>query len=307
MVMDLLQVRDVGRIGNPSNVVGRVINPSESVAQIGSPSDDDNSRNAIPTYKILQSLKRHTARQANKLLRRSGTFWQDESYDHVVRDENELERIIWYVLMVRSQQPAESRIGKFLGEMAMDLLQVRDVGRIGNPSNVVGRIGNPTYTGTHINYYFVCHRKLWLFAHGIGMEHTSDTVLLGKLIDESSYERKDKGIDIDGAIVIDWLDDKTGIIHEVKKSDKMEVAHQWQVLYYLWYLKQKGVNNLKGEIDYPKLKQKAYVELTPEREAELMKIIEQVGAVIHQERPPDRINKRFCKTCSYFELCWTNQ
>ncbi len=191
--------------------------------------------------------------------------------------------------------------------MAMDLLQVRDVGRIGNPSNVVGRIGNPTYTGTHINYYFVCHRKLWLFAHGIGMEHTSDTVLLGKLIDESSYERKDKGIDIDGAIVIDWLDDKTGIIHEVKKSDKMEVAHQWQVLYYLWYLKQKGVNNLKGEIDYPKLKQKAYVELTPEREAELMKIIEQVGAVIHQERPPDRINKRFCKTCSYFELCWTNQ
>jgi hypothetical protein len=26
-----------------------------------------------------------------------GTFWQDESYDHCVRDDDELERIIHYV------------------------------------------------------------------------------------------------------------------------------------------------------------------------------------------------------------------
>lgn len=61
-------------------------------------------RNDIPTYngkplfRILQSLKRHTATDCNRLLRRSGAFWQDESYDHVVRDEEELERTIWYVL-----------------------------------------------------------------------------------------------------------------------------------------------------------------------------------------------------------------
>jgi len=47
---------------------------------------------------ILHSLKRHTARQANLLLGRTGVFWQDESYDHVIRDEAELERIIKYVL-----------------------------------------------------------------------------------------------------------------------------------------------------------------------------------------------------------------
>jgi putative transposase len=47
---------------------------------------------------ILQSLKRHTARQANLILGRSGAFWQDESYDHIVRDKAELERIIKYVL-----------------------------------------------------------------------------------------------------------------------------------------------------------------------------------------------------------------
>lgn len=51
-----------------------------------------------PVSKIMQSLKRHTGLEANKILRRRGAFWQDESYDHVVRDSEELERIILYVL-----------------------------------------------------------------------------------------------------------------------------------------------------------------------------------------------------------------
>lgn len=172
-------------------------------------------------------------------------------------------------------------------------------------------------TGTHINYYFICKRKLWLFSRGLQMEQTSDTVLLGKLIDESSYERKDKAIDIDGTIVIDWIDDKNGVLHEVKKSDSMEDSHRWQVLYYLWYLKQKGVkiaddklqmaDGVRGEIDYPKLKQKVEVVLTPEKEAELLEIVQRAEQVMSQEQPPERISKKFCKTCSYFELCWTNQ
>src|SRR5688572_12801582 len=47
---------------------------------------------------ILHSLKRHTARQSNLILKRSGSFWQDESYDHIIRNEVELERTIKYVL-----------------------------------------------------------------------------------------------------------------------------------------------------------------------------------------------------------------
>ena len=55
-------------------------------------------RNDIPLYKILQSLKRHTARQSNQLLNREGAFWHAESYDHVIRNGEELERTLWYVL-----------------------------------------------------------------------------------------------------------------------------------------------------------------------------------------------------------------
>ncbi len=47
---------------------------------------------------IMHSLKRYTARKANKILMRSGPFWQDESYDHVIKDDAELERIINYVV-----------------------------------------------------------------------------------------------------------------------------------------------------------------------------------------------------------------
>ncbi len=51
-----------------------------------------------PLFRILQSFKRHTAHKANVLLNRTGAFWHSESYDHLVRDNSELRRIIWYVL-----------------------------------------------------------------------------------------------------------------------------------------------------------------------------------------------------------------
>ncbi len=63
----------------------------ESVGQIANLSDK-------PVSKIMHSLKRYTAREANKILKRHGPFWQDESYDHVIRDSEELERTVEYVL-----------------------------------------------------------------------------------------------------------------------------------------------------------------------------------------------------------------
>lgn len=47
---------------------------------------------------IMQSLKGYTAREANKILCRSGSFWAAESYDHTVRNDAEFERIVKYVL-----------------------------------------------------------------------------------------------------------------------------------------------------------------------------------------------------------------
>jgi len=55
-------------------------------------------RSDASLYRILQSLKSYTAREANAILGRSGAFWHHESYDHVIRDNSELERTAWYIL-----------------------------------------------------------------------------------------------------------------------------------------------------------------------------------------------------------------
>lgn len=52
----------------------------------------------IAPYRLVKSLKGATAREANKLLRRTGKpFWQKESYDHWVRDRAEFGRVRAYI------------------------------------------------------------------------------------------------------------------------------------------------------------------------------------------------------------------
>jgi len=54
----------------------------------------------VPVSKLMQSLKRLTAREGNRILGVTGQpFWQDESYDRLVRDEVEFERIANYIDM----------------------------------------------------------------------------------------------------------------------------------------------------------------------------------------------------------------
>jgi CRISPR-associated exonuclease Cas4 len=159
------------------------------------------------------------------------------------------------------------------------------------------------YTGTQVNYYFVCHRKLWLFSHGLNMEHTSDTVYMGKLIGEETFVREKKELLIDGFMKVDFIG-SDGLIHEIKKSDRVEQAHEYQLLYYLYNLKKKGITNIRGEINYPRLRKKISVELTLEKEAKIWSILRGIQEIIHSEDIPERLKISFCRKCSYYELCW---
>ena len=48
--------------------------------------------------KLTKSLKSITAKRANAILGLTGSpFWQDESYDHLVRDSREFERVRHYI------------------------------------------------------------------------------------------------------------------------------------------------------------------------------------------------------------------
>lgn len=160
---------------------------------------------------------------------------------------------------------------------------------------------------THINYYHICHRKLWLFIHGINMEHTSDVVKDGKLIHESRYpQRAGKYTEVDlGIAKIDFYDAKNKVIHEIKRGKKMEEAHRWQVKYYLLLLGEAGIQGATGLLEYPALRKTETVTLEDEDKQYLEEVADKIEAIVARVEVPHRILKTFCRSCSYFDFCWS--
>ncbi len=165
---------------------------------------------------------------------------------------------------------------------------------------------NPRITGVMVNYYFHCKRQLWLFANNVEMEQTSELVLIGKVLSEFFYKEKDKNLQIDNTIAIDWFDYRDGIIHEVKKSDSFEEGHIWQVKYYIFYLRKKGVE-ARGKINYPKLRKTLDVVLSDDDLEKMGDILNDIARIIRQDKPPEKIERSKCKGCSYFQLCWVSE
>lgn len=158
-------------------------------------------------------------------------------------------------------------------------------------------------TGIMVYYYFVCKKKLWYFANQIQMEQNSELVEMGKIIDETSYENQEKHILIDNTINIDFI--KNGaILHEVKKTKSIEEASIWQVKYYMYYLEQKGVENVKAKIDFPLIKETKDIVLNNEDRQALQNVIENIKKIINSNIPIDVIQNKKCKKCAYYDLCY---
>ena len=176
----------------------------------------------------------------------------------------------------------------------------------------------PYLTATLFNYHLICSRKSWLHHHGIRMEQESEAVALGKLLDESSYQRSDKHIMLHAetpsrvALVgkIDRANLREGILHETKKGRACEEAHLWQVRFYLWLLSLNKVQRadgkaFTGQLDYPTLRRTETVELTTEHEQQLVVWTDELQQVLQQPAPPPRITQRaFCRKCAFEELCY---
>ena len=160
-------------------------------------------------------------------------------------------------------------------------------------------------TGTEVAYYIVCKRKLWLFSHGIELEKFSDFVEIGKVISESYFKKERfKEIEI-FSIKVDFI--KIGneiIVNEVKKSKKLEDAHILQTKFYIYQFQKLGLNCNKGVIHYPKLLKKIDVEFTEEDKLKIEEALREIEKIEKLEKPPDVINKSYCKNCSYFSFCY---
>lgn len=162
---------------------------------------------------------------------------------------------------------------------------------------------------TLINLYNVCQRELWLHANGIRFEHTSDLVLEGKLIHEDSYPQRSEKyeeIELDG-IKVDYYDAKSKVIHEIKKSNKVEKAHEWQVEYYLYVFEQNGIEGVTGLLEYPVLRKTQPVILSDLDREKIEEMKKDIEKIISDENCPPLIQKSLCRNCSYFEFCYSKE
>ncbi|MCS3901892.1 CRISPR-associated protein Cas4 [Methanococcus voltae] len=162
--------------------------------------------------------------------------------------------------------------------------------------------------GIEINYYFICKTKLFLFMNNMGLEKNHENVELGKLLHETSYRsNKDKEVIIN-KIAIDFIkkNKKEDFIeiHEVKKSDKMELADYYQILYYIYYLKKLGIES-KGVINYPNQNKKKEITLNDENIKNLIPVIQEIEKIRNSNLiiPPKK--KKYCKKCAYYEFCFS--
>lgn len=164
-------------------------------------------------------------------------------------------------------------------------------------------------TGTHFNYYQLCHRKLWLFANGINMEQNSDLVYEGKLIHQESYPQRSvryEEVEVEG-IKVDYYDAKSKVIHEIKKSDKVEKAHEWQLKYYLYVFERNGIEGVTGILEYPKLRKTEEVVLSDIDRETIVEMSAEIQRIIESETCPPSAKKGICKNCSYFDFCYSGE
>lgn len=64
----------------------------------------------------------------------------------------------------------------------------------------------------------------------------------------------------------------------------------------------------KGKLEFVEKNKKdkriIYLELTDEVEKQLFDYIQEIEALIAEEKPPECIHKNTCKKCAYYEYCY---
>lgn len=164
-------------------------------------------------------------------------------------------------------------------------------------------------TGTHFNYFQICRRKLWLFANNITFEHTSDVVYEGKLIHEESYpQRSERYEEVEiGGIKVDYYDTKNKVIHEIKKSNKIERAHEWQLKYYMYVFEEHGIDGVSGILEYPALRKTDKVFLSDVDRDLIRDMMAEIEKTSNSESCPPILKKGICENCSYYDFCYINE
>ncbi len=159
--------------------------------------------------------------------------------------------------------------------------------------------------GTLIAYYYICKRKMYLYANNIRFENYNDQVKIGKNTHESHFNYKTyKEVDFNGS-KFDFLQVKDEVvINEVKNSKALEDASIWQLKFYIYQLRQNGIKCSTGKLHYPKMMRRLTINFTDSDEEVIVNTEKKILKIINSDTIPPLEKKHYCKRCSYYEFCF---
>lgn len=160
-------------------------------------------------------------------------------------------------------------------------------------------------TGSLVNYYFHCKRQCYLAGNRLNMEDNSERVKLGQAIHQEKAEKSKKTEIAFENIRLDKLTEE--YLTEIKKSDADAIAAKWQLIYYLYVLKNKGMER-KGRLEFIEKNKESHkveiFELTDSMIHELEVYMEKIEELINGSDVPSIEEGKGCVHCSYYEYCY---
>jgi len=157
-------------------------------------------------------------------------------------------------------------------------------------------------TGTLVWYYFVCKREVWLMSREITPDEENAALDIGRAVHEIFYSRAIKEVSMEG-IKIDVFKRSERAICEVKTSSKYIEAARYQLLYYLYRMKEYGAN-LTGWLFIPRERKRIKVVLDGRSEQFLLSVLKEIRTIVEMEAPPPPVKIPYCRKCAYKEFCW---
>ncbi len=158
-------------------------------------------------------------------------------------------------------------------------------------------------SGVEFYYYNICKRKLWLYSKGLTFENGNDRVLQGKVAHDYSHEKEEGKELLLENIKVDILND---LVKEFKITSSMKEASIMQLKYYLYYLKQSGIEK-DGSIHYLKERKVEKVSLTEEDEKIINDTIIDINEIKKQNIWMKAAKQKICLKCAYYEFCFSGE
>ncbi len=163
-------------------------------------------------------------------------------------------------------------------------------------------------TGTLVWYALICDREVWLMAHEIEPDRDHARLEWGRFLGEAAYPRSRKREIALPGMKLDLVERQGTrlVVGEIKASSRFVEATRMQMLFYLWRLREMGVE-AEGELRFPEERRRERVVLDAEAEAALRQVLARIEAILARPTPPPARRIRYCRACAYREFCWSDE